>query len=54
MYRLIQNEIKKPLAEEILFGKLEHGGKVRIYLKDGKPAFDVTASANLKQNELSS
>ncbi len=33
MTRLIQNEIKKPLSEEILFGKLEHGGKVHVKLK---------------------
>ncbi len=36
MNRLIQDRIKKPLAEEILFGKLEHGGKVRVYLKGDK------------------
>jgi len=40
MERLIQNEIKKPLANEILFGKLEQGGKVRVVLKDGQPAFE--------------
>ena len=28
--RVIQEHIKKPLAEELLFGKLEHGGVVRI------------------------
>ena len=28
--RTIQEYIKKPLAEELLFGKLEHGGTVRI------------------------
>lgn len=50
MGRLIQDKLKKPLAEEILFGKLEHGGHVRIYLKrgpqggvaDGEPAFEIT------------
>jgi ATP-dependent Clp protease ATP-binding subunit ClpA len=31
--RLIQDQIKKPLAEEILFGRLENGGKVRIKKK---------------------
>ncbi len=30
MARLIQNEVKKPLAEKILFGELRHGGKVRV------------------------
>lgn len=30
MGRLIQEKVKKPLAEEILFGKLTSGGKVRL------------------------
>jgi ATP-dependent Clp protease ATP-binding subunit ClpA len=30
MARLIQNEVKKPLAEKILFGELKNGGRVRI------------------------
>jgi ATP-dependent Clp protease ATP-binding subunit ClpA len=30
MARLIQEKIKKPLAEELLFGKLEHGGHVCV------------------------
>ena len=37
--RVIQEEIKKPLAEELLFGKLAGGGTVRILLKDDKLAF---------------
>ncbi|MBF0167922.1 MAG: ATP-dependent Clp protease ATP-binding subunit ClpA [Alphaproteobacteria bacterium] len=37
--RLIQEEIKKPLAEELLFGRLTHGGTVRIDLKDNKLTF---------------
>ncbi len=40
MGRLIQDTLKKPLANEILFGKLEHGGRVRTYLKDGKVEFE--------------
>ncbi|MEQ9109351.1 MAG: ATP-dependent Clp protease ATP-binding subunit ClpA [Rhodospirillaceae bacterium] len=39
--RLIQNEIKKPLAEELLFGKLVSGGLVKIGLKDRKLTFDL-------------
>ncbi|MEQ8510788.1 MAG: ATP-dependent Clp protease ATP-binding subunit ClpA [Rhodospirillaceae bacterium] len=39
--RLIQNEIKKPLAEELLFGKLMSGGLVKIGLKDRKLTFDL-------------
>ena len=30
MERVIQEHVKKPLAEEILFGRLENGGKVII------------------------
>jgi ATP-dependent Clp protease ATP-binding subunit ClpA len=33
--RVIQEHVKKPLAEEVLFGKLVKGGTVRILLKDG-------------------
>jgi ATP-dependent Clp protease ATP-binding subunit ClpA len=32
MARVIQEHIKRPLAEELLFGKLENGGHVRITL----------------------
>ncbi len=37
--RVIQEYIKKPLAEELLFGKLAKGGVVRVNIKDGKPSF---------------
>ncbi len=37
--RVIQEHIKKPLAEEVLFGKLTKGGTVRILMQDGKMAF---------------
>ena len=37
--RIIQEHIKKPLAEELLFGKLEKGGVVRVEVKDGKLDF---------------
>jgi ATP-dependent Clp protease ATP-binding subunit ClpA len=43
--RVIQEHIKKPLADEILFGKLVRGGHVRVELKDGKLAFDIDAAA---------
>ena len=38
--RVIQENIKKPLADEILFGKLVKGGHVTIKLEDGKITFD--------------
>ena len=34
--RVIQEHIKKPLAEELLFGKLAKGGLVKVAIKDGK------------------
>ena len=34
--RVIQEYIKKPLAEELLFGKLAKGGVVKVGVKDGK------------------
>lgn len=36
MARLIQDEIKQPLAEELLFGKLMNGGHAKLTLKDEK------------------
>ena len=47
MARLIQEKVKQPLAEELLFGKLAHGGEVHVTTKDGvngKPelAFELT------------
>ena len=33
--RVIQEHIKKPLAEELLFGRLTKGGTVRVGVKDG-------------------
>ncbi|UCG71965.1 MAG: ATP-dependent Clp protease ATP-binding subunit ClpA [Chromatiales bacterium] len=43
MARIIQEHIKRPLAEELLFGELADGGSVRIVLgEDGEPAFAIT------------
>jgi len=39
MARLIQEKIKKPLAEELLFGQLADGGQVEIHLKDDQLTF---------------
>jgi ATP-dependent Clp protease ATP-binding subunit ClpA len=33
--RVIQRELKDPLTEEVLFGRLEKGGKVRVVVKAG-------------------
>jgi ATP-dependent Clp protease ATP-binding subunit ClpA len=34
--RIIQDEVKQPLGEELLFGKLEKGGKVTVDVTDGE------------------
>ena len=40
LQRLIQQKVETPLSEEILFGRLEKGGRVVISIKDGQLAFD--------------
>jgi len=45
MARLIQNEIKRVLADEILFGKLANGGKVEVDENDGKLVFAYSTPA---------
>ncbi|MBU6449090.1 MAG: ATP-dependent Clp protease ATP-binding subunit ClpA [Rhodospirillales bacterium] len=45
--RVIQELIKKPLAEELLFGKLVKGGAVKVSVKDGKLAFDISEAPAL-------
>jgi ATP-dependent Clp protease ATP-binding subunit ClpA len=42
--RVIQEHIKKPLAEELLFGKLAKGGVVRVAVKDGKLDLQIQGS----------
>ena len=41
MSRVIQEKIKKPLAEEILFGRLASGGVARVGVKGGELSFAV-------------
>jgi len=42
MARVIQDHIKKPLAEELLFGKLESGGRVVVRVSDNQIELDVS------------
>ncbi|MFM2273812.1 MAG: ATP-dependent Clp protease ATP-binding subunit ClpA [Pseudomonadota bacterium] len=42
MARLIQEKVKQPLAEELLFGKLRHGGEVHVSVKDDALGFELT------------
>ncbi|MCK0069549.1 ATP-dependent Clp protease ATP-binding subunit ClpA [Kordiimonas laminariae] len=39
--RIIQDNIKKPLADELLFGKLAKGGEVVVKLKDDELTFEI-------------
>ena len=41
MARLIQEQIKRPLAEELLFGKLSKGGHVSITVEEDKLKFAI-------------
>jgi ATP-dependent Clp protease ATP-binding subunit ClpA len=43
--RIIQEYIKKALAEELLFGKLAKGGAVKVTMKDGALDFEFTAAS---------
>ena len=45
MARVIQDSVKKPLANEILFGKLADGGTVKLDVKDNKLSFDYQTEA---------
>jgi len=51
MGRLIQEKVKQPLAEELLFGKLVHGGEVTVKLKDGALAFAIEPAAPKKSGK---
>ena len=46
--RVIQEHIKTPLAEELLFGKLAKGGTVRVKVEKGKLAFSYQKSNRKK------
>ncbi|WP_071798227.1 ATP-dependent Clp protease ATP-binding subunit ClpA [Natronohydrobacter thiooxidans] len=46
--RVIQEHIKKPLAEELLFGKLAKGGVVHVRLRDGAIVL-ITEGPDAKQ-----
>ena len=50
MSRLIQDKIKRPLAEELLFGKLEHGGHVIVELEQGE--IQVRVKEELEKHRL--
>ena len=44
MARLIQEKLKKPLANELLFGDLVSGGSVRVDLQEDELKFDIQSA----------
>ncbi|EHH68810.1 ATP-dependent Clp protease ATP-binding subunit ClpA [Gluconobacter morbifer] len=49
--RVIQENIKKPLAEELLFGRLANGGAVRIGLRNDALDFDIIEGNSSSKGE---
>ncbi|MFI4970577.1 MAG: AAA family ATPase, partial [Lysobacterales bacterium] len=47
MARVIQENVKRLLADELLFGKLAEGGKVMLSVKDGKLAVETEAAEKM-------
>ncbi|SDH37708.1 ATP-dependent Clp protease ATP-binding subunit ClpA [Roseospirillum parvum] len=47
--RVIQENIKKPLSEELLFGKLTKGGVVKVKVKGGRLTFDILPADTNRQ-----
>ena len=45
MARIIQQHIKQPLAEDLLFGKLIKGGDVKVSVKDDKLVCEILENA---------
>ncbi len=49
--RVIQESIKKPLSEELLFGKLAKGGHVTIGVKKGELSFNMESPEEVTRRE---
>ncbi|AYV48868.1 ATP-dependent Clp protease ATP-binding subunit ClpA [Caulobacter flavus] len=49
--RVIQEHIKKPLADDILFGRLVRGGHVKVVLENGKIGFEVESASEGKSGK---
>ena len=45
----MQDEIKKPMAEELIFGKISKGGHIAITLKNNKINFKFSEKEVLKK-----
>jgi ATP-dependent Clp protease ATP-binding subunit ClpA len=51
MARLIQKKVKEPLSEELLFGKLEHGGVARLNVRDGELLIEYTGAGEKAETQ---
>jgi len=51
MARVIRENIKRALAEELLFGSLVHGGEVTVTVKDGELSYTIKADEQRQDNE---
>ncbi|HAC34601.1 MAG TPA: ATP-dependent Clp protease ATP-binding subunit ClpA, partial [Gammaproteobacteria bacterium] len=51
MGRLVQNEIRRPLSDELLFGKLAGGGHVFVTVKDDKLDLQTFSSDEMRERE---
>jgi len=49
--RIIQEKVKRPLAEELLFGKLTEGGTVKVEMKNKELTFDFEDIKALKKRK---
>ena len=52
MARIIQEHIKRPLAEELLFGKLVNGGHVEVTLSEDGEKLKCSRRSSADQPEL--
>ncbi len=51
MSRLLQDHLKRKLADELLFGKLAQGGEVRITAREDQLVFDIEPREKTKQRK---
>ncbi len=52
MARLLQEQVKRPLAEELLFGKLANGGSVRVHVAADGESLELETEAMPAAQEL--
>ena len=45
--RIIQNEIKKALADELLFGRLVNGGSVKVVIENNKISLEIDEESSI-------